>query len=80
MQQISILVYHLIQGKQGLPDRWETIKYWLSTRIRVTMQAKTKDQKTIYHRSTTKAKRLLQDIYRALGKTSQILKAKRTEG
>jgi hypothetical protein len=42
------------------------------------MQAKTKDGKVLYHRSTTKAEGEQMDIYRALGLSSSILRAHKT--
>ena len=45
------------------------------SRVRVTMQAKTVDGKTFYHRSSTKAEGEQKEIYRALGMSPQILKA-----
>jgi transposase len=81
---ITILAYHLIQScmyslrKEGCMDSWETIRNNLSTRVRVTMQAKTKDGKTLYHRSTTKVEAHQIEIYKILGVSPQILKAKKT--
>lgn len=81
---ITILAYHLIQScmytlrKQGYMDRWETIRNNLSTRVRVTMQAKTEDGKILHHRSSTKAEAHQIKIYQILGISPQILKAKKT--
>jgi len=81
---ITILAYHLIQScmyklrKEGYMDRWETIRNNLSTRVRVTMQAKTEDGKTLHHRSSTKAEAHQIKIYQILGISPQILKAKKT--
>jgi transposase len=81
---ITILAYHLIKScmhqlqKNGINDRWETIRNTLSTRIRVTMQAMTGDGKVLHHRSTTKAEIHQLKIYQALGISPQILKAKKT--
>lgn len=81
---ITILAYHLIQScmytlrKQGYMDRWETIRNKLSTRVRVTMQAKTEAGTTLHHRSTTKAEANQIKIYQILGISPQILKAKKT--
>lgn len=80
---ITILAYHLIQSclyqlhQQGISYHWGTIRNQMSNRIRVTMQAQTKEGKVLYHRSTTKAEVHQQKIYRALGMTTQILKAKK---
>lgn len=81
---ITILAYHLIQScmytlrKQEYLDRWETIRNKLSTRVRVTMQARMEDGKTLHHRSTTKAEAHQIKIYQILGISPQILKAKKT--
>jgi len=80
---ITILAYHLIQhclyqlGKQGISDQWQTIRKVLMSRIRVTMQAKTENGKTLYHRSTTKNDGDQARIYKGLGLSPQILKAKK---
>lgn len=81
---ISVLAYHLIQNcmyqlkKQGLCHNWKTILVWMSTRIRVTMKAVTEEGKTLYHRSTTKAEGNQSLVYKAIGLSSQILKAVKT--
>lgn len=78
---ITIMAYHLIQqclyqlNKQGINYHWKTIRKIMMGRVRVTMQAKTDDGKTLYHRSSTKAEGEQKEIYRALGISSQILKA-----
>ena len=81
---ITVLAYHLIRSciyqlnQQGLVYHWETIRNKMSGRVRVTMRAKTRDGLTMYHRSTTKAEWPQQEIYQALGMSTQILKAKKT--
>jgi transposase len=81
---ITVMAYHLIQnclyqlGKKGLDYQWKTIRKIISGRVRVTMHAKTKEGKTLYHRSTTKAEEKQKEIYRALGMSPQILKAHKT--
>ena len=81
---ITIMAYHLIKNciyqlnKQGLNHQWKTIRKTMMGRVRVTMQAKTEDGKTLYHRSTTKAEEEQKEIYRALGLSPQILKAQKT--
>ena len=56
---ITVLAYHLIQnclyqlGKQGINHHWKTIRKIMGGRIRVTTQAKTKEDK----HSTTEAQR-----------------------
>lgn len=78
---ITVMAYHLIQnclyqlGKQGLNHQWKTIRKIMMGRIRVTTQAMTKEGKMLYHRSSTKAEEEQKEIYRALGISSQILKA-----
>lgn len=81
---ITILAYHLIQnclyqlGKQEINYHWETIRSLMGNRMRVTIEAKTEEGKTLYHRSTTKAEGEQMKIYKALGLSSQILKAQKT--
>ncbi len=81
---ITILAYHLIQNclyqlnKQGLNHHWKTIRTSLMSRVRVTVQAKTIDGKTLYQRSTTKAEEGQIAIYRALGLSSSILRSTKT--
>jgi transposase len=81
---ITIMAYHLIQNclyqlnKQGLCHQWKTVRKIMMSRVRVTMQAKTEDGKTLYHRSSTKAEGKQKEIYRALGISPQILKAHKT--
>lgn len=81
---ITILAYHLIQNclyqlnKKNISHNWKTIRNILMNRMRATMQAKTEDGKILYHRSTTKAEGEQMEIYKALGLSPQILKAKKT--
>jgi transposase len=81
---ITIIAYHLIQNclyqlkKQNINCQWATIRDIMTSRVRVTMQARMEDGKTLYHRSTTKAEGKQKDIYRALGISPQILKAHKT--
>jgi transposase len=81
---ITILAYHLIQnclyqlGKQRIHYQWKTIHKIMLGRARVTTQAKTRDKKTLYHRSTTKAEGEQIALYRALGLSSAILRSKKT--
>lgn len=80
---ITILAYHLIQNclyqlkKQGINHHWKTILATLSSRTRVTMHAKTAEGKMLYYRSSTKAEENQIVIYRALGLSSSILRAKK---
>lgn len=81
---ITILAYHLIQNclyqlsKQGIFHQWKTIRKIMMSRTRVTLQAKTEGSKMLYHRSTTRAEGEQIAIYKALGLSPQILKAKKT--
>ena len=81
---ITVLAYHLIQnclyqlGQHGINHHWETIRKIMGSRTRVTTEAKTLDGKTLYHRSSTKAEGEQVEIYKALGLSSQILKAQKT--
>lgn len=81
---ITVMAYHLIQNclyqlnKQGISYQWASIRDIMMNRVRVTMQAKTEDGKTLYHRSSTKAEGEQKEIYRALGISPQILKAHKT--
>ena len=81
---ITIMAYHLIQNclyqlnKQGISYQWTNIRDIMMGRVRVTMQAKMEDGKTLYHRSSTKAEGEQKEIYRALGISPQILKAHKT--
>jgi len=81
---ITIIAYHLIQhclyqlNKQGITYQWKTIRKMMMSRVRVTMQAKTEEGKTLYHRSSTKAEGEQKEIYKALGLSSQILRAHKT--
>ncbi len=80
---ITILAYHLIQNclfqlkNQGVIYDWKTIREIIMNRSRVTTEAKTVDGKKLYHRSTTKPEQEQVEIYKALGLSSQILKAKK---
>jgi transposase len=81
---ITIMAYHLIQNclyqlsKKGFNHQWKTIRKIMSGRVRVTMQAKTEEGKTLYHRSSTRAEGEQKEIYRALGLSPQILQARKT--
>ena len=81
---ITIIAYHLIQNclyqlnKKELNRQWKTVRKIMMSRVRVTMQAKMVDGKTLYHRSSTKAEGDQKEIYRALGISPQILKAYKT--
>ena len=78
------MVYHLIQNclyqlsNKNIHYHWKKIRESLSSRVRVTIQAKAEGGKTFYHRSTTKAEKEQPEIYKALGLQSQILRATKT--
>ena len=78
------MAYHLIQhclyqlNKQGINHQWKTVRKIMMGRVRVTMQAKTEEGKTLYHRSSTKAEGKQKEIYKALGLSSSILKSQKT--
>ena len=80
---ITIMAYHLIQNclyqlnKKGLNHHWKTVHQIMRSRVRVTMHAKTVDNKMLYHRSTTKAEGEQKEIYNALGLSPQILKSRK---
>ena len=80
---ITVLAYHLIQNclyqlsKHGINYHWKAIRKLLGGRTRVTTHAKTLEGTMLYHRSTTKAEGEQVEIYKALGMSSQILKAKK---
>jgi transposase len=81
---ITIIAYHLIQhclyqlNEKGINYQWKTIRKMMMSRVRVTMQAKTEEGKTLYHRSSTKAEGEQKEVYRALEISPQILKAHKT--
>lgn len=81
---ITVIAYHLIQHclyqlkEQGICYQWKRIRKIMMSRVRVTMQAKTEEGKTLYHRSSTKAEGEQKEIYRALEVSPQILKAHKT--
>lgn len=80
---ITIMAYHLIQHclyqlkKGGINYQWTTIRDMMIGRVRVTMQAKMEDGKTLYYRSSTKAEEDHKQIYKILGISPQILKAQK---
>jgi transposase len=81
---ITIIAYHLIHHcryqliKKNIHYQWKSIREIFLSRVRVTMQAQTKDGKTFYHRSSTKAEGEQKEIYKALGLSSSILRAEKT--
>lgn len=81
---ITIMAYHLIQQclyqlkHQGIQYEWKTVRNIMRSRVRVTMQAKMEDGKTVYLRSTTKAEGKQLELYKALGLSPQILGTRKT--
>lgn len=81
---ITIMAYHLIQHclyqlkRQRIQYEWRTVRKIMRSRVRVTTQAKLRDGKTLYLRSSTKAEGEQMDIYRALGLSSSILRTHKT--
>lgn len=81
---ITIMAYHLIQNclyqlnKKGINYHWQAVRKIMLSRVRVTVQAKTEDGKTLYHRSTTRAEGEQKQIYSALEMSPQILKSNKT--
>ena len=81
---ITIMAYHLIQQclyqlkQQGIQHEWKTVRNIMRSRVRVTMQAKMEDGKTIYLRSTTKAEGKQLELYKALNLSPQILGTRKT--
>jgi transposase len=80
---ITVLAYHLIQNclyqlqQKGVNYQWQTIRKMMMSRVRVTMQAKTQEGKTLCHRSTTRTEIDQKEIYTALNITPQILKPRK---
>jgi transposase len=81
---ITILAYCLIQNflyqlrEGGLREEWRTIRSGMQSRIRVSMQAKTKEGKTLHIRTTTKPEGFHKKIYEALVIPAAILRSKKT--
>ncbi len=78
---ITVMAYHLIQNclyqlsKAGIKYQWKTVREIMINRNRTTVQAKTAEGNILHYRSTTKAEVDQKKIYKALGLSSQILKA-----
>lgn len=81
---ITVIAYHLIQQclyqlkNNEIRHNWEIVRNIVRSRVRITMSAKMQDGKTLHHRSTTKAEGRQPEIYKALGISAQILKARKT--
>ena len=81
---ITIMAYHLIQQclyqlkQQKIQYEWKTVRKIIRSRVRVTTQATMQNGKTLYLRNSTKAEGEQRDLYKALGVSSQILRACKT--
>ncbi len=81
---ITILAYSLIQDilyrlrAKGITYNWNTIRTELSSRIRVTMRAKTDSTATVHLRTTTEAEQFHLQIYKALDLSHKVLSLKKT--
>lgn len=81
---LTILAYTLIQDilyrlrLKGITHSWETIRTQLSSRVRVSMRAKTDAESVVHLRTTTEAEQSHLQIYEALGLSSEILRSKKT--
>jgi transposase len=81
---ITILAYTLIQDVlyrlrlKGITHSWETIRTQLSSRIRLSMRAKTDAASVVHLRTTTEAEQFHLQIYEALSLCSEILRPKKT--
>ena len=81
---ITILAYYLIQDivyrlrKSGIKLCWPSVRTLMSSRMRVTTQVRTNQDKMLYIRSTTDPEGEQQEIYDALDLPSQILGTRKT--
>jgi transposase len=81
---ITILAYYLIQDvmyrlkKRGIVEQWQTVRTHLDSRVRVTAQVQTDQNKTLHVRSTTEPEVFHKKIYEALGLSSKILSSKKS--
>ena len=81
---ITILAYHLIQDityrlKQNeIRDNWESIRISMASRVRVTTQIQTDDNKILYIRTTTSPEPHHKKIYTALHISPKILSKQKT--
>lgn len=81
---VTIMAYHLIQQclyqlqQKGIHYHWKTVRKMMRSRVRVTMRADMENEKILYYRSSTKAEGEQKMIYKALGLSSQILRARKT--
>ncbi|MBS0621685.1 MAG: IS1634 family transposase [Verrucomicrobia bacterium] len=80
---ITLLAYQLIQAclyqchRGNLFHHWPTLRNRLWRRMRITMCAKLEQGQVLYHRSTTQAEESQKEIYKAIGISPQISKAKK---
>jgi transposase len=80
---ITILTYTLIHEvlyrlrSRGVTYHWETLRTTLSSRVRVSMRAKTETSATVHLRSTTEAEQSHLEIYTALGFSPEILRSQK---
>jgi transposase len=74
---IQNLLYQLCKGG-GIRERWETIRSYMQSRTRVSMQANTREGKTLHVRTTTRPEGAQKKIYEALSISSTVLRAKKT--
>jgi transposase len=69
---ITVIAYHIMQTvlyqlrSAGIFIRWEKLRCFMSTQVRVTTTMKTKDSKNLHFRSSTNPDSFHQEIYRAL--------------
>lgn len=81
---ITILAYCLIHNliyqlrKHGMRDEWKTIRSFMQSRVRVSMEAKTKEGKMLHVRTTTKPEEVHTRVYESLGLDPTILRSKKT--
>ena len=73
---ITLLAYHLVHTirhqlkEKGIHLSWDSIRKILSTQQRVTIEMNTRDKKTVYVRTSTKAEAMQKKIFDALGISS----------
>ena len=69
---ITVIAYHIMQTvlhqlrNAGIFIRWEKLRCFMCTQVRVTTTMKTKDSKNLHFRSSTNPESFHQEIYRAL--------------
>ena len=81
---ITILAYCLIHNllyllrQHGMRDEWKTIRSFMQSRVRVSMEAKTIEGKMLHVRTTTKPEEFHTRIYESLALDPTILRSKKT--